>query len=76
MEYQKTFTKKTFLVLVAGVAIGLMITSEKGSETLKKIANSLKSYGDDAKNKTEDLVDNGRSAFKNEENKLASSINS
>lgn len=54
---------KAFLILLAGVAIGLLIAPEKGSETLKKLMNGLKEYGDDAKDKAENLLDKGRNAF-------------
>ena len=72
---QKTFMNKTFLILLTGVAIGLLIAPEKGSDTLKKFINGLKGYGEDAKDKAEDLVDTGRNAFKKEKDSFANSIN-
>jgi len=75
MEYKKVFMNKTFLVLLAGVAIGLLLAPEKGSETLKKVVDGFKSFGEDAKDKAADLVDKGKSKLKNEENKFAHSIN-
>ncbi len=46
--------KSLLLVLLAGVAIGLLLAPEKGSESWKKLADSL----DDVKNKTMDEIDN------------------
>ena len=66
---------KTFLILVGGVVIGLLLAPQKGSETFKKVVDRFKSFGDDAKEKAGDWVDKGRNAIKKEENKFESAIN-
>ena len=47
---------RIFLTLLAGIAIGLLLAPEKGSETLKKVINGLKNYIDDANQKAQDLI--------------------
>jgi len=48
MLARRKVMNKTFLVLLAGVAIGLLLAPEKGSETLKKVVDGFKSFGEDA----------------------------
>jgi gas vesicle protein len=66
---------KTFLVLVGGIVIGLLLAPQKGSETLKKVVDRFKRFGDDVSDNAGDLLDKGRNAIKKEENKFANSIN-
>jgi hypothetical protein len=42
---------RIFLTLLAGIAIGVLFAPEKGSESLKKVIDCLKNYGDDANQK-------------------------
>ena len=46
--------KKILLVLLAGVAIGMLLAPEKGTETWKKLVDGL----DDIKDKAIDEMDN------------------
>ena len=46
--------KSLLLVLLAGVAVGMLLAPEKGSESWKKLVDSL----DDVKNKTMEEIDN------------------
>jgi gas vesicle protein len=53
--YQKQNIMKGLLfVLLAGVAVGMLLAPDKGSETWNKLAGSL----DDVKKKTMDEIDN------------------
>lgn len=44
--------EKSFIILLAGIVIGILIAPEKGIDTRKKIADRLDDYRDDA----EDLI--------------------
>ena len=61
---------RIFLTLLAGIAIGLLLAPEKGSETLKKVINGLKNYGDDANQKAQDLIDQRKDAATKRENQI------
>ena len=52
--------KKAFWLIMAGVAIGILIAPDKGSETWKKITDKLDELKDNAKNGLDDLVDSGK----------------
>jgi len=48
--------KKILLVLLAGVALGMLIAPEKGSETLKKLADGLDDIKDSAIDEMNNLM--------------------
>jgi gas vesicle protein len=52
--------KKTFLLIMAGVAIGILIAPGKGSETWKKITDSLDDLKEKARKNMDDLNDKGK----------------
>ncbi len=56
--------KKAFWLIMAGVAIGILIAPDKGSETWKKITDKLDDLKDNAKNSVDDLVDSGKDIAK------------
>jgi gas vesicle protein len=56
--------KKAFWLIMAGVAIGILIAPDKGSETWKKITDKLDDLKDNAKNSIDDLVDSGKNIAK------------
>jgi len=57
--------KKVLFILLAGVAVGMLLASENGSETWKKLVDGL----DDLKNKAMDemngVVDKGKDLIAN-----------
>jgi gas vesicle protein len=48
------------ITLLAGVAIGLLVAPDKGSETLKRFINGLKGLKDQAGKEAENLHDTGK----------------
>jgi hypothetical protein len=53
--------KKIFLVLLAGVAVGMLLSTEKGSETRKKLAKGLGDIKDKALDEVNNLRDKSKS---------------
>jgi gas vesicle protein len=54
---------KLLFGIAAGIAIGLLIAPDKGSETLKNLKRRFQEYADDAANQADDLMDRSRSAY-------------
>ena len=54
---------KILLGLLAGVAIGLLVAPDKGSETLRKIRSRINEYTDQAEDEANDLADQAKSAI-------------
>jgi gas vesicle protein len=52
--------KKAFWLIMAGVAIGILIAPDKGSETWKKITGSLDDLKEKARKNIDDLNDKGK----------------
>jgi gas vesicle protein len=54
---------KILVGLLAGIAIGVLLAPDKGSETLRKIRSRINDYTDQAEDEAEDLADKTRSAI-------------
>ena len=61
---------KTVLALLAGVAIGILLAPDKGSETIKKIRRRVNDLKDQASDQADELVSKGKEAFKNGQNQF------
>jgi gas vesicle protein len=57
---------RTFITLAVGIGLGLLLAPAKGSETWKRLKDSLNDFKDDATDKAKDLVDQGRRSLKSE----------
>jgi gas vesicle protein len=54
---------KLLLGVIAGIAIGLLLAPEKGSETVKNLKKRFKEYNDKASDAADDLVNEGKRVF-------------
>jgi gas vesicle protein len=52
--------KKILFVLLSGVALGLLLAPEKGSETWRKLVDGLDDIKDKAVDEMNNLVDKGK----------------
>jgi gas vesicle protein len=52
--------KKAFWLILTGIAIGILVAPDKGSETLKKIKDKLDDLKDRAADNINDMVDTVR----------------
>jgi gas vesicle protein len=57
---------RTFITLIVGIGLGFLLAPAKGSETWKRVKDSLNDFKDDATDKAKDLVDQGRRSLKTE----------
>ncbi len=56
--------KKVFWLIMVGIAIGILVAPDKGSETRKKITDNLDDLKDKARNRMDDLADRGKDITK------------
>lgn len=56
--------KKAFWLIMTGVAIGILIAPDKGSETWKKISDNLDDLKDKARQGMDDLKNSARNMTK------------
>jgi gas vesicle protein len=52
--------KKALYLILAGVAIGILIAPDKGSETVRKLQKGFDDWKDTAMDQLNDLVDQGK----------------
>jgi len=55
---------KSLMLIITGVAIGILVAPRKGSETWKKITDGLDDLKDKAKDSIDDLIDSGKDMVK------------
>ncbi len=53
--------KKLLFILATGIAVGLLIAPEKGSDTWKKLMDGLDDIKDKAEDEINDLIGKGKS---------------
>ncbi len=58
--------KKAFWLIMVGIAIGILVAPDKGSETRKKISDNLDDLKDKAKSRMDDLAERGKDIAKKE----------
>jgi gas vesicle protein len=52
--------KKAFYLILAGVAVGLLLAPQKGTETLQKLKKGFNDWKDDAKDQLNDVISKGK----------------
>ena len=66
---------KTFLTLLVGIGIGILVAPAKGSETWRKLVDGLDEYKDKLSNEGADLVDKGKDALNKGKSKVQGMVN-
>jgi gas vesicle protein len=65
---------KILVGLLAGIAIGVLLAPDKGSETLRKIRSRINDYTDQAQDEADDLADQAKSAINKGKKKVDESF--
>ena len=66
---------KTFLTLLVGIGIGILVAPAKGSDTWKKLVDGFDEYKDKLSNEGADLVDKGKDALNRGKSKVQGAVN-
>jgi gas vesicle protein len=65
---------KVMFSLLAGVAIGLLLAPDKGSETLRKLRSRLNDYKEQAEDEADELAGKARKAFNKGRSTVSNSL--
>ena len=66
---------KTFLTLLVGIGIGILVAPAKGSETWKKLVAGFDEYKDKSSKEGTDLLDKGKDVLNREKSKAQGLVN-
>ncbi len=66
---------KTFLTLLVGIGIGILVAPRKGSDTWKKLVDGFDEYKDKLSNEGNDLVEKGKDVLNREKSKAQGLVN-
>ena len=65
---------KILVGLLAGIAIGVLLAPDKGSETLRKIRSRINDYTDQFEDEADELADQAKSAINKGKKKVNESF--
>jgi gas vesicle protein len=65
---------KILVGLLAGIAIGVLLAPDKGSETLRKLRSRINDYSDQAEDEADELADKAKSAINKGKKKVNESF--
>lgn len=65
---------KTLLTLLVGVAIGILLAPDKGSETIKRLRRRVNDLRDQAEDQAQDLVSKGKEALRNGRDRIEEAL--
>jgi hypothetical protein len=66
---------KTFLTLLVGIGIGILVAPGKGSDTWKKLVDGFDEYKDKISDKGDDLADKAKVVLNKEKSKVQGVVN-
>ena len=66
---------KTFLTLLVGIGIGILVAPGKGSDTWKKLVDGFNEYKDKISDKGADLADKAKGVLNKEKSKVQGVVN-
>ena len=66
---------KTFLTLLVGIGIGILLAPAKGSDTWKKLVDGFDEYKDKLSKEGTDLADKGKDVLNREKSKAQGLVN-
>jgi hypothetical protein len=66
---------KTFLTLLVGIGIGILVAPAKGSETWRKLVDGIDEYKDKLSNEGADLVEKGKDAINQGKSRVQGLVN-
>jgi len=66
---------KTFLTLLVGIGIGILVAPAKGSETWKKLVDGIDEYKNKLSDEGADLIDKGKDVLNREKSKVQGIVN-
>ncbi|HET7001300.1 MAG TPA: YtxH domain-containing protein [Puia sp.] len=66
---------KTFLTLLVGIGIGILVAPGKGSDTWKKLVDGFDEYKDKISDKGAELADKAKGVLNKEKSKVQGVVN-
>jgi len=66
---------KTFLTLLVGIGIGILVAPGKGSETWRKLVEGFDEYKDKISDKGSELADKAKSVLNKEKSRVQGAVN-
>jgi hypothetical protein len=75
IRIESIFMNKTFLTLLVGIGIGILLAPAKGSDTWKKLVDGFDEYKDKLSKEGTDLADKGKEVLNREKSKVQGVVN-